>query len=100
MAQVDIALTNKTFSREVQLFLYICLDRPLQLQEFEASLISRQSAHEDGKFNTPTHLPHLPPGDSSILRRCTIHNKAWTPEIVSEFVVFFFAVPERMLRYY
>jgi hypothetical protein len=39
------------------------LDRPLGLQEVEASRISRQSAHEGGKFVSPTQRPHLPPGD-------------------------------------
>jgi len=79
---------------------YTRLDRPLQLQEVEASRISRQSAHEGGKVVTPTHRPHLPPGYSPVFRRRTIHNIAWTPEIVSDFVVFFFAAPKRMLRYY
>jgi hypothetical protein len=36
------------------------LDRPLGLQEVEASRISRHSAHEGSKVVSPTHRPPLP----------------------------------------
>jgi hypothetical protein len=39
------------------------LDMLLGPQEFEAPRISRHSAHEDGKFVSPTHRPPLTPGD-------------------------------------
>jgi hypothetical protein len=39
------------------------VDRPLGLQEFESSRISRQSAHEDGKVVSPTRRPPLAPAD-------------------------------------
>jgi hypothetical protein len=39
----------------------LSLYRPLRLQEVEAPRISRQSAHEGGKFVRPTHRPPLPP---------------------------------------
>jgi len=74
--------------------IYKCLDRPLQLQEVEASRISRQLAHEGAKVFTPTHRPHLPPGDTPVLRRRTIHNIAWTPEIVTDFVMFSLLPPK------
>ena len=41
--------------------LYTGMDRPLGLQQAEASRISRQSVHEGGKFVSPTHRPPLPP---------------------------------------
>jgi len=36
------------------------MDRSLELQEFEAKRISRQSTHESGKDVSPTHRPPLP----------------------------------------
>jgi hypothetical protein len=36
-----------------------CLDRPLGLQDVEASRISRKSARTGGKVVSPTHLPPL-----------------------------------------
>jgi hypothetical protein len=39
------------------------MDRPLGLQENEAPRISRQSAHEGGKFISLTHRLPLPPAD-------------------------------------
>jgi hypothetical protein len=36
------------------------LDKTLGLQEVEAPRISRQSAHEGGKFVSPTYRPRLP----------------------------------------
>ena len=36
------------------------LDRLLGLQEVEAPRIYRKSAHEGGKYFSPTHRPHLP----------------------------------------
>jgi hypothetical protein len=39
------------------------LDRHRVIQEFEAPIISRQSAHEGGEFLSPTHRPPLPPGN-------------------------------------
>jgi hypothetical protein len=42
------------------------LDRPLGLKEFEASRISRQSAHDGGKVVSPTHRLPLPPGDGDV----------------------------------
>ena len=36
------------------------MDRPLELQEVEATRISRQSTHEIGKDVSPTHRPPLP----------------------------------------
>jgi hypothetical protein len=40
------------------------LDRPLGLQEVEASKSSRQSAHDSGKVVSPTYGPPLPPGNN------------------------------------
>jgi hypothetical protein len=40
------------------------LDRPLSFQEIEVPRISRQSAHECGKFVSPKHRPLYPPGDN------------------------------------
>jgi hypothetical protein len=37
------------------------LERPLGLQEVEATRISRQPAHEGGKVVSPTHRPLLHP---------------------------------------
>jgi len=36
------------------------LDKPLEVQEFEVSRISKQPAHGD-KVVSPTHRPHLSP---------------------------------------
>jgi len=41
---------------------YTGLDRPLGLQEVEASRISRQSVHEGGKVVSHKHRPPPPPG--------------------------------------
>jgi hypothetical protein len=38
-------------------------DRPLGLQDVEAPRISRQLAHEGGRFVNPLHWSPLPPGD-------------------------------------
>jgi len=37
------------------------LDKPLKVQEFEASRISKQSAYKDGKVVSPTHQTPLSP---------------------------------------
>jgi hypothetical protein len=37
------------------------LDRPLGIQEVEASTMSIQSAHEDGEVVNPKHRSSLPP---------------------------------------
>jgi hypothetical protein len=37
------------------------LNRPLGLQENEATRISKLPAHEDGKIVSPSHRPPLPP---------------------------------------
>jgi hypothetical protein len=39
------------------------LDKPLGLQQIEASKISRQLAQEGGKVVSPPHQPPSPPGD-------------------------------------
>ena len=44
---------------------YTGLDRPLGLQEIEASRIFRKLAHEGGKVVCPTHWLPLPSGDIS-----------------------------------
>jgi len=37
------------------------------LQKFEATTISRQSSHEDGKTVSPTHRPPLPQETSLVI---------------------------------
>jgi hypothetical protein len=39
---------------------YSGLERPLGFQEIETPRLSRQSAHEDNKVDSPTHCPPLP----------------------------------------
>jgi hypothetical protein len=51
---------NFTVKRKVQ-DLCTGLDRPLELQEIEASRISTQSVHQTGEVVSPTHRSHLPP---------------------------------------
>jgi len=48
------------------IFSYPCtgLDRPFGLQEIEAPIISRKSAHEGGKDVDPMHRPPLTPGEA------------------------------------
>jgi len=41
------------------------LDKTLEVQEFEASTISKQSAHKGSKVVSPTHRPPLSPGHIS-----------------------------------
>ena len=45
----------------------ICLDRHLGLQEVEAPIISRKSAHEGGKIVSPTHRQSLPPQEITLI---------------------------------
>jgi len=47
-----------------QSYSIIGLDRSLGLQEVEAPKLSPPSALEGGKVISPTHRPHLPPGDA------------------------------------
>jgi hypothetical protein len=57
--------TDKEASHYATLWLFICpftgLDKPLEVQEFEASRISKQSAHEGEKVVGLIHRPLLPP---------------------------------------
>jgi hypothetical protein len=46
------------------------LDRPLDLQEFEASRISRHLAPEGDKVVIPTHRPPLPSGNTPSTHTC------------------------------
>jgi len=46
--------------------------RPLDLQEVEATRISRHSAREDVTVVSPTHRPPLPPGDIPGTHLCQI----------------------------
>ena len=45
----------------------ICLDRPLGIQEVEASIIYRKSSHEGGKVVSPTHRQPLPPQEITLV---------------------------------
>jgi hypothetical protein len=47
-------------------------ERPLELQEFVAPRVSRQSAHEGGKVVSPTHRPPLPPKPTAPPRTTTV----------------------------
>jgi hypothetical protein len=59
LSDEEAIISRKT----VKLYIHPCtgLDRPLGFQEVEVPRISRQSAHEGGKFVCPMHRPHLPP---------------------------------------
>jgi hypothetical protein len=39
------------------------VNKPLGIQEVQATIIFRKSAHEGGKVANPTHRPHLSPRD-------------------------------------
>jgi hypothetical protein len=48
-------------------YILICLDRPIGLQEVEAPIISRKSAHEGGKVVSPMHRQPLPPQEITLV---------------------------------
>jgi len=48
---------TQTLKPEKKIYPITGPDRPLGLQEVETTRISRQPAHEGGKFVSPTHRP-------------------------------------------
>ena len=48
------------------------MERPLELQEFVAPRVSRQSAHEGGKVVSPKHRPPLTPKPTAPPRTSTV----------------------------